>query len=261
MAPYAGLLAFDEGFRVSDGFAFRGLKDAAVFGGRLGYTLSRRLGVEGSLAVSSQAIDPSSQAGSGGVDADLTAYLAEALLYLASGPVIPFVAVGGGGMSFSTNAELTDDESSSGAVASVGGGFKLPLSPMLAVRLDARDLLVRRDERSLGSLFGGEGQLRHNVALSAGVALRFGGPADEDSDGIYDDRDRCPGTRAGSPVDENGCEPRIPEGPPPVRTDGDGDGVSDGLDRCPGTPAGVVVDLDGCPIEGAGEGTSGTNDK
>jgi outer membrane protein OmpA-like peptidoglycan-associated protein len=65
---------------------------------------------------------------------------------------------------------------------------------------------------------------------------------DSDGDGVPDNLDQCPGTPAGTKVDEKGC---------PVETgkDSDGDGVPDDLDQCPNTPAGVKVDAKGCAIE------------
>ena len=62
-------------------------------------------------------------------------------------------------------------------------------------------------------------------------------PADSDGDGVPDDRDECPNTPAGVPVDQVGCP-----------LDSDGDGVPDYRDKCPGTPPGVKVDDDGCEI-------------
>jgi outer membrane protein OmpA-like peptidoglycan-associated protein len=64
-----------------------------------------------------------------------------------------------------------------------------------------------------------------------------GCPPDSDQDGVTDDKDACPGTPQGAPVDDKGC-PR----------DSDGDGVFDHLDRCPDTPPDAKVDSSGCPI-------------
>lgn len=60
---------------------------------------------------------------------------------------------------------------------------------------------------------------------------------DSDGDGVTDDKDMCPGTPRGAPVDARGCP-----------LDSDGDGVPDYLDKCPGTKAGAKVDKDGCEI-------------
>jgi len=63
-------------------------------------------------------------------------------------------------------------------------------------------------------------------------------PEDNDGDGVPDTQDQCPGTPTDTPVDANGC----------ALTDSDGDGVYDNNDLCPGTPAGTPVHSDGCPI-------------
>ena len=74
--------------------------------------------------------------------------------------------------------------------------------------------------------------------------------ADSDGDGVYDSKDKCPGTPAGTVVDKNGC---------PV--DSDKDGVPDGIDRCPNTPTGVKVDAQGCPMDSDGDGVYDGIDK
>jgi OOP family OmpA-OmpF porin len=71
----------------------------------------------------------------------------------------------------------------------------------------------------------------------------LGGPGDSDGDGVPDDRDQCPNTPKGVPVDSKGC-PR----------DSDGDGVYDDKDQCPDTPKGAKVDSKGCPLDSDGDG-------
>jgi len=66
---------------------------------------------------------------------------------------------------------------------------------------------------------------------------------DSDGDGVFDSKDKCPGTPAGAKVDKNGC---------PI--DSDKDGVPDGIDQCPDTPAGVKVDARGCPMDSDRDG-------
>jgi OOP family OmpA-OmpF porin len=56
---------------------------------------------------------------------------------------------------------------------------------------------------------------------------------DSDGDGVYDYRDKCPGTPPGRKVNADGCE-----------LDRDGDGIVDGADRCPDVYAKTP---DGCP--------------
>ncbi len=66
---------------------------------------------------------------------------------------------------------------------------------------------------------------------------------DSDRDGVLDDKDRCPGTSANTPVDAVGCP-----------LDSDGDGVADYLDKCPNTPRGAPVDTTGCLRDSDGDG-------
>lgn len=56
---------------------------------------------------------------------------------------------------------------------------------------------------------------------------------DSDGDGVYDYRDKCPGTPPGRRVNADGCE-----------IDRDGDGIADDQDRCPDVYAKTA---DGCP--------------
>jgi len=103
---------------------------------------------------------------------------------------------------------------------------------------------------------------------------------DTDGDGVFDDKDLCPGTPKGAPVDSDGCPldsdgdgvpdysdkcPGTPRGTP-VDSDGctldsDGDGVTDDKDKCPGTPAGASVDSDGCALDSDGDGVPDYMDK
>ena len=62
--------------------------------------------------------------------------------------------------------------------------------------------------------------------------------ADEDQDGIIDERDQCPSTPNDEPVWPTGCSDS--------QLDSDGDGVTDDTDICPDTPFGEIVDSQGC---------------
>lgn len=106
-------------------------------------------------------------------------------------------------------------------------------------------------------------------------------PADEDGDGVEDGKDKCPHTRRGARVGEDGCvvKPKVavaekaeppaekpelraekPAGPakapsesevlaPPPSDDVDQDGVPNAADECPNTTRGFPVDVvSGCPL-------------
>jgi OOP family OmpA-OmpF porin len=81
------------------------------------------------------------------------------------------------------------------------------------------------------------GQCWLTIGGMAGPLAECGDLVDTDGDGVTDDKDVCPGTPKGAPVDEKGC-PR----------DSDGDGIPDYLDKCPGTPKGTRIDKNGCEI-------------
>ncbi len=96
-----------------------------------------------------------------------------------------------------------------------------------------------------------DGQTAVTAAIiGATLGAVFCGDKDTDGDGVKDGRDLCPGTPAGAPVDENGCE-----------FDSDGDGVVDSEDRCPNTPQGTAVDSTGCPLDDDGDGVANNKDQ
>ncbi|MGH7570609.1 MAG: outer membrane beta-barrel protein [Gemmatimonadota bacterium] len=144
-----------------------------------------------------------------------------------------------------------EDESQTDLLIPVGIGLKIhndAEDPSWAVRIDARDNLIWRDDIDVVDPEPIEGatEWKNNWELSGGISFFFGGgpaapppPTDADGDGVYDDRDQCPNTPLGTPVDSFGC---------PVPVDSDGDGVPDDRDQCPETPFGEEVDSEGCPI-------------
>lgn len=75
------------------------------------------------------------------------------------------------------------------------------------------------------------------------IYVSFPNDIDSDKDGVFDSKDKCPGTPRGSAVDSFGC---------PI--DSDKDGVIDYKDACPKTPLGVKVDKKGCPLDSDGDG-------
>lgn len=78
------------------------------------------------------------------------------------------------------------------------------------------------------------GQSSNGLTDTSPVEILDPGSLDEDSDGVTDDVDECPGTPAGWPVDAEGCP-----------LDSDGDGVADGEDACPAEPG--PASNAGCP--------------
>ena len=118
-------------------------------------------------------------------------------------------------------------------VLQAGAGARIALSPLLFMRYEFTF------NRSLTFL------KVSNVTLSGGLSYMLGSKPflDGDGDGIFDRKDRCPGTTPGALVDPKGCA-----------TDRDTDGVPDGLDRCPSTIAGASVDAAGCTRDSDADG-------
>lgn len=156
-------------------------------------------------------------------------------------------------------------------ILDVGAGKLLPIGnlPLIGdtyARLEARYRFDSHDRREAGST-GKEGF--YEAVLGFGLHIPLGpSPAelaaekeaeelalveaivDSDNDGVPDDDDACPGTKAGVVVDSRGCE-----------RDSDGDGVGDSTDECPNTPAGREVDAKGCPLDTDGDGVLDTVDQ
>ncbi|QKF65279.1 OmpA family protein [Campylobacter corcagiensis] len=117
--------------------------------------------------------------------------------------------IGGGYLDGKGNGSYADgtkvDDYDSG-FAQVGLGAKYYVTDNFHLRLEAKDVIAFEDETT------------HNLFYSLGFGVDFGSrtPAvvpvvavpigDEDGDGVPDNLDRCPGTPAGTVVDENGCE-------------------------------------------------------
>ncbi len=162
-----------------------------------------------------------------------------------------------------------------GGMYSGGIGFFIDMfgSSNAALRAEYR---LRSDD-ALGSTLNDD-------IISLGLQIPFGQAdrpvTDSDSDGVPDGMDRCPGTRAGTPVDEFGCDAdsdgdgvtdandQCPSTAPGADVDArgcerddDGDGVANSLDRCANTPRGAPVDSDGCELDSDGDGVSDTQDR
>ncbi len=165
--------------------------------------------------------------------------------YATNGKLTPFAKVG---LGYQYLSDHTYDNHNS-LFADAGAGVKIALAKQLALKLEALYLLDFNDYR-----------WDSNLALLAGLNFAFGekaqprppvsepkpepkpkpvpAPLDSDRDGVTDDKDKCPNSPAGYPVDARGCN-----------IDSDGDGVLDPADKCPGTPAGFSVNSDGCPLK------------
>jgi chitodextrinase len=81
---------------------------------------------------------------------------------------------------------------------------------------------------------------------------------DDDSDGVNNTEDQCPGTPTGETVDVNGCSA--------TQLDDDNDGVNNADDQCPGADDAIDIDNDGIPdcidqlIDVDGDGVADADD-
>lgn len=182
--------------------------------------------------------------------------------YYAIGPDLVFAPRAG---SFSTNIVapfllggaglFLDDvmrERDEAPYVNLGVGVLLPItrSHRWRLRLEGRYLHVFGDDAVAAGTPGVTEDDFGEVQVSLGLQLALGdivatSVSDLDGDGVRDERDQCPNTPTGVPVDVNGCA-----------LDSDGDTVPDHRDSCPGTPAGVPVDQRGCARDDDKDGVS-----
>jgi OOP family OmpA-OmpF porin len=164
--------------------------------------------------------------------------------YSAKEGFIPFVKAGVGFEQLESRLYENDND----VYADIGAGFKMPLSDMVALKMEALYMLkdpFDHADNSLAALVGlsfgfGGGEEAEPMPEPAVKPLPEREPApvipDSDGDGVNDSIDKCPKTPMEAQVDTSGCP-----------LDSDNDGVIDLDDACPNTPAGFKVDETGCP--------------
>jgi len=166
---------------------------------------------------------------------DVTAFVpAATVLYGArSGSTGPFLGAGYARPSIGVGgADAVGDD----AIVALAG-YRRFVGRRTAIRLDARALVTPASD-----LPGIDRAMHGIVTLGVSFYPTRAPDADQDADGVADDRDRCYGTPTGIVVDEGGCP-----------HDSDGDGVANGADACPHTPAGTITTTDGCPLDADGD--------
>jgi OOP family OmpA-OmpF porin len=120
----------------------------------------------------------------------------------------PFVSLGVGSVSF--DAGNTDEDQTE---AGLGLGTRFHFTERLSSVLSVEQRHGLDDSYNgqfytlgLSYAFGGEAPKAEEPAP---VAAAPAAPVDSDGDGVYDDKDECPGTPAGREVDEKGCEYKL----------------------------------------------------
>ena len=189
----------------------------------------------------------------------LTNWRAHALVHLAPGRVRPFILAGIGAMNvtYTVGSEYDEIKYDTDTEFHFGAGLKIDLTELIALRFDARGVLLPNINHNGLSL---------DWEFLGGLSFTFGGtppappppppPKDSDADGILDNVDKCPMDAENKDgfEDQDGC-PDL---------DNDKDGIPDAQDKCPNeaeTKNGID-DEDGCPeIDKDGDGILGSKDK
>jgi OmpA-OmpF porin, OOP family len=143
------------------GYTFDGtqhLKTAPVYGLRLGYDLTDNWGIEGVVDYLSTELTR------GDTSANALSYRLDALYnFMPKGRLVPYLALGGGGITAGHGGGFNAGGSNTDATLNAGGGLKYFLTDSVALRGDARQLFVF-DQKTL-----------YNWEYTAGLSFLFGG--------------------------------------------------------------------------------------
>ncbi len=192
------------------GYLFEGdqnLDHKPVYGVGLGYNFDTHWGAEAVFNY----IDTESRINKG--DANVYLGRLNGLYHFTPfGNLVPYLAAGIGGISF----DIDRGEDDTNALINYGAGLKYFLTESIALQGDVRHIISF-------------GNTHHNLMYTVGLTFYFGGEKkkeviavkeeevapvkepevpvvpDSDGDGVPDDRDQCPRTPKGAPVNEVGC--------------------------------------------------------
>ncbi|MHB1399903.1 MAG: OmpA family protein [Trichloromonadaceae bacterium] len=156
LSPFVGYSVFETK---------QNLKDRPVFGGRIGYNFTNRIGIEGVVDFTKTRIDDKQQAFTQEGEftspisrVEITKYHLDLLYhFMPEGRLNPFIAAGYGAAHY--NPEINDKNMS---IVNYGVGAKYWVAENVALRLDVRDNLIMDDKI-------------HNLETTLGVVFRFGG--------------------------------------------------------------------------------------
>lgn len=208
------------------------------FGGALGagYRYSDNLAFEGTVIA-----NEFGESFPGGPEFSEVGLRLAANYYLVKGQFEPFISLGLGGVQADLTGGTREEDDTYGT-ADLGVGVDWNLTDAgTGIRAGVRYRVSFADiDTGINGVAVEEDPAETQFVLGAKFALGESAPpplpvTDSDGDGVKDDVDACPGTKAGQTVDAKGCI-----------LDSDGDKVPDGLDKCPNTPRGVPVDWTGC---------------
>lgn len=152
LSPFVGGYTFD---------GVQQLETAPVYGLRLGYDLTKNWGVE---AVGDYLATDGTRAKN---SINALSYRLDIIYNLMPvGPLVPYIAIGGGGITFGHGSDgLKISERTTDATANAGLGFKYFLTDSVALRGDARQLFIFEEHNSV----------MYNWEYTAGLTFLFGG--------------------------------------------------------------------------------------
>ena len=169
--------------------------------------------------------------------------------------LVPFVALGVGGMTLKSHADTLGNDSD--PEWHFGLGLKWAFSEYVSARFDFRDNLMQKNLLLAGVKSGdvvGNTEYLLGLSFTLGRSTPPPPPVDSDGDGFFDPQDACPREPGVAP---NGC-------PAPVLIDTDKDGIPDANDPCPlESEDGLQPNpSDGCPNKDVdGDGINVPEDK
>jgi OOP family OmpA-OmpF porin len=160
--PYVGYNFFQDS---------QNLKDAPIYGARLGYNFTKYFGIEIAGQYMKTDLDDKGkmdntegQFGYPMENVDITFYHADLVLHLIpDGMFNPFIVAGFGGAHYGPSIQNGGDM----PAFNVGIGTKIWLADNVALRFDVQDYMV-------GEIFQ---ETYHNIGVTAGIVFAFGGKA------------------------------------------------------------------------------------
>lgn len=178
VTPYAGYMFFGDFLKGPVGTSVSSA-NGPLYGAQLGVNLTKNVALIGNVARASGDLQVGVPFLGGLSVGRSSAWLYDGGIQLsaplgarASLPITPFVQLGAGAISYDVNASLLQTKATNFA-ANAGVGFDVGLGSGVAFRVLAKDYIGKFDVKQATSLDGVDGNLSHNVGVSAGVKFEF----------------------------------------------------------------------------------------
>ncbi|MFL5577982.1 MAG: hypothetical protein ACJ79S_18665 [Gemmatimonadaceae bacterium] len=178
ITPYAGYMFFGDFLKGPIGTSISSA-NGPLYGAQLGVNLTRNVALIGNVARASGDLQVGVPFLGGLSVGQSSAWLYDGGIQLsaplgarAALPITPFVQLGAGAISYDVNASVLETKATNFA-ANAGVGVDVGFGGGVALRLLAKDYVGRFDVKQATSLGGVNGDLSHNIGVSAGVKLEF----------------------------------------------------------------------------------------